>query len=164
MKWSSKKGIDNLDADCLSRVLVVQTEYSGDLGINSEVNCVCMASVKEISTEWLNAEAIRKATHLDEQLSKTKLEILDNPELSYEYTQEAGILFKGHWDIIPKIRQKPVSDELHRTHIGITKMKQLACRYIYWKGVDKDIEQPSNLPIMRCGKDESCEGTNTSVG
>jgi hypothetical protein len=41
-----------------------------------------MASVKEISTEWLNSDAIRKATDSDEQLLKTKLEIQDNPELS----------------------------------------------------------------------------------
>jgi hypothetical protein len=32
-------------------------------------------------------------------------------------------------------------DELHRTHIGITKMKQLSRRYVYWKGINKDIEQ-----------------------
>jgi hypothetical protein len=42
-----------------------------------------MALVNEICTEWLNADAIRKATDSDEQLSKTKLEIQDNPELSF---------------------------------------------------------------------------------
>jgi hypothetical protein len=57
-----KKGIDDLDADSLSRAPVVQKEFSGDLAINSEVNCVCMASVKEITTELLNADTIRKAT------------------------------------------------------------------------------------------------------
>jgi hypothetical protein len=61
-----------------------------------------MASVKEISAEWLNADAIRKAADSDEQLSKTKLEIQDNPELSCEFTLEAGILFKGQQVIIRK--------------------------------------------------------------
>jgi hypothetical protein len=71
-----------------------------------------MASVKEISTEWLNADAIRKATDSGEQLSKTKLEVhvQDNSELSYVYTIEAGILFKGQRVIIPKILQKSVLD------------------------------------------------------
>jgi hypothetical protein len=59
-----KKDMDNLDADCLSRAPVVQKEFSFDLAIDNEVNCVCRASVKEISTEWLNADAIRKATHI----------------------------------------------------------------------------------------------------
>jgi hypothetical protein len=43
-----------------------------------------------------------------EKLSKTKQEIRDNPEFSYEYTLEAGILFKGQQVIIPKLLQKPV--------------------------------------------------------
>jgi hypothetical protein len=115
-----EKGIDNLYADFPSRAQVVQKEFSGDLSINNEVDCVCMASVKEILTEWLNADAIRKATDSDEKLSKTILEIQYNPELSYEYTLEAGILFKGQRAIIPQILQQPVLDELHRTHIGIT--------------------------------------------
>jgi hypothetical protein len=42
-----KQGIDNLDADYLSRASVVQEEFSGDLAINSEVNCVRMTSVKK---------------------------------------------------------------------------------------------------------------------
>jgi hypothetical protein len=102
-----------------------------------------MASVKEISSEWLDADAVRKATDSDEQLSKTKLEIQDNSELSYEYALEEGVLFKDQRFIIPKILQKPVLDELHRTHIGITKMKQFARRYVYWKGIDRHIEQLS---------------------
>jgi hypothetical protein len=138
-----KKCINNPHADCLSRAPVVQKEFSGDLAINNEVNCVCMASVKEISTKWLNADAIRKATDSDEQLSKTKLEIQDNPELSCEYTLEAGILYKGQWVKIAKILQKQVLDELHQTHIGITRMKQLACRYVYWKGINTGTEQVS---------------------
>jgi hypothetical protein len=54
-----------------------------------------MESVMEMSTEWLNADAISTVTDSDEELSQTKLEIQDNPELSYEYTLEAGFLFKG---------------------------------------------------------------------
>jgi hypothetical protein len=34
-----------------------------------------MVSVKEISIESLNVDAVRRATNSDEQLSKTKLEI-----------------------------------------------------------------------------------------
>jgi hypothetical protein len=67
-----KKGIDNHD-DWISRARVVLKEFSGNLSINSAVNCVCMASEKEISTEWLNADAVRNTTDSDEQLSKTKL-------------------------------------------------------------------------------------------
>ncbi|KAJ8871531.1 hypothetical protein PR048_027853 [Dryococelus australis] len=33
-----------------------------------------------------------------------------------------------------------VLNELHRTHVGTTKMKQLARLYVYWKKIDSDIE------------------------
>lgn len=42
--------------------------------------------------------------------------------------------------MIPKALQQDVLEELHATHLGITKMKQLARRYVYWKTIDKDIE------------------------
>lgn len=138
-----KQGAENVDADCISRAPITQKELSCDMAINSEINQVCMISVNEISTELLNADAIRTATDSDEHLSRIKQEIQDDPERSYEYTLEDGILFKGQRVIIPGILQKSVLEELHRTHIGITKMKQLARRYIYWKGIDKDIERIS---------------------
>jgi hypothetical protein len=55
-----------------------------------------------------------KATDSNEQLSKTKQEIQDNQEPTYEYTLEAGIPFTGQRVIIPKILQKPILHELHR--------------------------------------------------
>ena len=42
--------------------------------------------------------------------------------------------------VIPKTLQSLVLQEFHRTHIGASKMKQLARRYVYWKGIDADIE------------------------
>jgi hypothetical protein len=104
-----------------------------------------MTSVKESSTEVLNADVFRTATESGEQLSKTKLELQDNPEFSYEYILAAGNLFNGRRVIIPRILQKPVSDELYRSHIGITKMKQLACRYVYWKKIDKALNNCQKL-------------------
>jgi hypothetical protein len=44
-------GTNNLYVGCISESLVVQKEPSGDFAINREVNCVCMSSVDEISTE-----------------------------------------------------------------------------------------------------------------
>ncbi|KAJ8884691.1 hypothetical protein PR048_016549 [Dryococelus australis] len=36
--------------------------------------------------------------------------------------------------------QSAVLNELHRTHVGITKMKQLARQYVYWKKIVSDIK------------------------
>lgn len=51
------------------------------------------------------------------------------------------MLFKGQRVVIPKTLQSTVLEELHKTHVGITKMKQLACCYCIWKGIDRDIER-----------------------
>ncbi|UYV79912.1 hypothetical protein LAZ67_18001028, partial [Cordylochernes scorpioides] len=42
--------------------------------------------------------------------------------------------------VVPKSLQLEVLKDLHSTHLGIVKMKQLARRYYTWKNIDKDIE------------------------
>ena len=136
-----KEGHLNVNADCLSRAPIAQKLPSSDMTINAEVQKVCMASVNQISTDTLNAESIQKATSTDEHLQNVIRAMETSSELSYEYTLDDGILFKGQRIVVPQILQKSVLDELHRTHVGITKMKQLARRYVYWLGIDKDIDR-----------------------
>lgn len=61
-----KKGIENIDADCLSRASFTQNKTLNDITINNEINQVCMTSINEMSTILLNADAIRKETNSDE--------------------------------------------------------------------------------------------------
>jgi len=53
-----------------------------------------------------------------------------------EFTIHNNILFREQRVLIPFTLQALVSQELHRTHIGISKMKQLARHYVYWKSID----------------------------
>ncbi|BES87407.1 Hypothetical Protein NTJ_00214 [Nesidiocoris tenuis] len=138
-----KDGESNVNADCFSRAPVNQRSSSGDISINDEVQDVCMNSINQISTEILNSDSIRKETVADVELMDIKAKIETDPELALEYTLDNGILFKGQRVIVPKILRNAVLQELHRTHIGISKMKQLARRYVYWKGIDNDIEHLS---------------------
>ena len=52
-----------------------------------------------------------------------------------------GILFKNNRIVVPKTLQFEILKDLHATHVGITKMKQLARRYCTWKNIDKDVEK-----------------------
>ena len=54
-----------------------------------------------------------------------------------EFTIEEGILFRG--SRVLQNLQPAVLKELYRTHLGITKIKQLARCYAYWKSIDKGI-------------------------
>ena len=42
--------------------------------------------------------------------------------------------------IIPKELQKPMVNQLHTSHMGLEKMRLLACKPIYWLGINADIE------------------------
>ncbi|GBN29578.1 Uncharacterized protein K02A2.6 [Araneus ventricosus] len=134
-----RKGLENQNVDCLSRALVNQNCISADVSINDEVHQVCASAVFEISSENLTADAIIQEREKDQELAQIKRELLSSP-VNSDYILDSGILFRNNRIVIPKTLQPTVLNELHSTHIGITKMKQLARRYCTWKNIDKDIE------------------------
>ena len=69
-----------------------------------------------------------------------------NPEITEIHTHyqdleivDGCILFQDRV-IIPHTMQNMILKMLHKNHTGITKMKQLARRSVYWFGLNKDIE------------------------
>lgn len=136
-----KSGLENIDSDCFSRAPIKQEHFSNDMLLNDEVSEVHDMTINAISTTTINAEIIRTETASDDNLSEIIRDIQTNYESAYEYTYENGMLFKGQRIIIPTKLRSTILTELHRTHIGSTKMKQLARRYVFWKNIDKDIEQ-----------------------
>ena len=135
-----KRGIENQNVDCLSRVPINQNYVSADIFINDEVHEVCASVVFEVSNETLTADTIIQETQKDKELSQIKQE-LQKTSMNSDYILDNGILFKNNRIVIPKTLQPEILKELHATHVGITKMKQLARRYCTWKNIDKDIEK-----------------------
>ncbi|XP_065219751.1 uncharacterized protein K02A2.6-like [Planococcus citri] len=56
------------------------------------------------------------------------------------YTCEGDILFMGMRVYVPSALRSSVLQELHKGHIGASKMKSLARSHVYWPKIDKDIE------------------------
>ena len=50
------------------------------------------------------------------------------------------MLYFGARVIIPSCQQARMLDELHMSHIGIVKMKDIVRRYFWWPGITRDIE------------------------
>ena len=108
----------------------------------------------------VDAAAIRTATHKDELLQEVMKFILNewpvsfskpkNPELipfydnRQSFTVVNGCLLKDAQVVIPKQLQRKVLHMLHRAHLGIVKMKQLARHHCWWPRMDKDIAELCN--------------------
>ncbi|BES92812.1 Hypothetical Protein NTJ_05622 [Nesidiocoris tenuis] len=135
-----RKGEENSNVDCLSRAPLKGPVNQTDSAINKEVHQIFEASINQIESSTLTYEALQEAYRNDEKLSQLVQELRENRIEDTEFTINSGILFRGPRVVIPTAMQPAVLDELHRTHIGVTKMKQLARRYVYWKSIDKDIE------------------------
>ena len=54
---------------------------------------------------------------------------------------EGGCVLWGTRVIVPKKLQDRVLDEFHSNHLGMSEMKCLTQSYIWWPGLDRDIEE-----------------------
>lgn len=65
------------------------------------------------------------------------------PELihsQHELTNEGHRLLCGIRVIVPQKYQKWILEEIQMDHPGISRMKSISCRYVWWQGLEADIE------------------------
>ena len=71
-----------------------------------------------------------------------------------ELTTSQGCLLWGNRVIVPPKLRKQVLEELHTGHLGVVKMKAVARSYVWWPGLDAQIEEKCKtcLPCQRTQK------------
>lgn len=126
------------NVDYLSRAPLAIDE---SLHSSDEISDSYAQLVHTISTIQINSETIAAETGNDPELSKLRSDLLTGKNNEPEYSLDQGIVFRGNRVFIPSKLREALLDELHYTHLGIVKMKQLARQHIYWPKIDTDIER-----------------------
>lgn len=151
IKYKNTK--DHANADAMSR-----------LPISSDQIYVCdepdTFEIFQIENLPITFNELRKETLLDNSLSKliNALHIGESIRKEdrfgidqTEFSLQQDCLFRGPTVVIPQTLRKRILSELHSTHIGIVKTKQLARSYCWWPGISEDIENEIKN-CLQCNK------------
>ena len=148
-----KPGVQNIIADGLSGLtLLTKTAY---VPVPEEV----VLSLSVVNDTPITATKIAQWTARDPVLSKVLNFVLqgwpsvvDEEFTAYrrrkdDLSVEQGCLLWGSRVIIPAPGREELLNELHECHPGIVRIKTLARSYLWWPGLDAEIE----LKVCSCG-------------
>ena len=156
-----KSGKENLNADALSRL--PQPTQKDHMLEPKEI----VLMLEQMNSGPVSAKDVAKASRYDPTISKAMEFTLSgwpqfntDPNLTpyfkrrNELSTEQGCLIWGQRVVVPSKFRDIVLEELHDCHPGIVKMKALCRSYVWWPGVDEDIQNT----VRKC---DSCQVQNS---
>lgn len=151
-----RKGSKMCNADALSRLPLKEMNEIEPQNVHSFGDSVP-----------INLTIVAEHTQSDKMLSDVYNQILngwnraDDASIKPYYNKrlmmsvEDDCVWYGNRVVIPNAMKIKILELLHDTHVGICRMKTLARTYVWWIGIDQDIEKYAN----QC---EACQVTQNS--
>ena len=142
-----RKTSDHGNANGLSRLPINSPATEADAGGDA----VETFHVSQFDPLPVAAEQVRRETRCDPTLAAV-YQAVQTGDFSactdhrpyyhrrFELTSHQGCLLWGARIIFPPSLQQNVLDELHSSHCGIVRTKELARSYVWWPKIDHDIE------------------------
>ena len=144
IKYKSGKDISN--ADMLSRLPL--PEFPATVPLPEET----IFLMDTLESTPINATRIKNWTNNDAVLAKVRDMVregwtnTDEEQLQPyqrhrdELSVHAGCVMLGNRVVIPVASRKQIIEQLHQSHPGITRMKGLAQSFVWWTGMDLELE------------------------
>lgn len=150
----------NANADFCSRAVKLNSINSltitKDIWIHDDFDLFIVNQIKQLP---VSSKRIVKETLAENELGKIvkHLEMgkdllklgYKSPEVNYKLMN--GCLLFEHRVVIPKTLRQRILEDLHAGHLGMVKMKGIARSFVYWPGIDGDIEIVAN-ECENCGR------------
>ena len=103
-----------------------------------DVKYVLFNTVKELPVTF---EGIKFKTKFDKFINQTKKELMNQKvKTNNIFSTCNSILMYRERVVIPAVLKKKILKDFHTGHLGMSRMKALVRSYVYWPGMDKDIE------------------------
>ena len=147
-----KPGADHTNADGLSRLPVsdhvTNVPVPGDvlfLFRTLEGTPVRAAQVRGSGPTWIPSCLVCIITSSVVRSTQTNQSC---NHISHEQLSSDGCLLRGSRVVVPKEGKETVVSLLHEGHPDVTRMKRLARGYVWWPGIDKELE----FAVKMCGE------------
>ncbi|GFW16462.1 uncharacterized protein K02A2.6 [Trichonephila clavipes] len=132
-----RKTIEHGNADYLSRL----PKTSEELEVKDDITIFQTSQIEALP---VTSRELRQETGKVIELGSLLKALREGKDLQgreAQYTIEDSCMMYGQRVYIRRKFRKNVLEELHAGHLGMVKMKAIARSFVYWKNIDRDIEE-----------------------